>query len=140
MDKEFRSKVGGLYHIFMAIVSIGCVAAFLQANIWWIIGMILVLLITIHVFLNTWYVITAEGMLIAHCSFFPEKKIAIADIREIESTVMPAWSYALSLDRLMIWTEQGPWMMLSPKNKNEFVKTLRSFNPEITIKKESSFI
>ncbi|MDL2208027.1 PH domain-containing protein [Parabacteroides sp. OttesenSCG-928-O15] len=140
MDREFRSKVGGLYHVFLVIVGIGCVASFLQSNIWWIIGMTLITLITIHVFLNTWYVITADGMLIAHCSFFPEKKIAIAEIRTIEPTIMPAWSYALSFDRLLIGTDTGPWMMLSPRNKKEFISVLKSFNSDIEIKKESSFI
>ncbi|MDH6343351.1 hypothetical protein M2480_001340 [Parabacteroides sp. PFB2-12] len=140
MDREFRSKVGGIYHLFLVLVCIACVAVFLQSNIWWMIGMILVTLVTIHVFLNTWYVITADGMLIAHCSFFPEKKISIADIRTIEPTIMPAWSYALSFDRLLIGTETGPWMMLSPRNKKEFISVLKSFNAEIEIKKESSFI
>ena len=48
-------------------------------------------------FLNTYYRITEDDVLIAHCSIFPEKKIAIADIEALESTVMPVSSYALSL-------------------------------------------
>lgn len=140
MDREFRSKVDWWYHLVLILVGGGCVAAFLQAGIWPIIAMTAITLLAIHVFLNTWYRITADGFLIAHCSIFPEKKIAIADIQALEPTMMPASSYALSLDRLMIWTEKGPWMMISPRNRKEFINTLRQFNPEITIKKEDTFL
>lgn len=140
MDREFRSKVDWWYHLIIWIAALGCIAAFLQAGIWPIIGMVLITVLIIHVFLNTWYRITADGLLIAHCSIFPEKKIAIADIQALEPTMLPASSYALSLDRLMIWTAQGPWMMISPRNRKEFIKILREINPEITIKKEDTFI
>lgn len=139
MDREFRSKVDWWYYLLLIIVSIGCVAAFLQPNIWLIIGMVAITMLTIHVFLNTWYKITADGVLIIHCSFFPEKKIAIADIQALEASMMPVFSYSLSLDRLTIWSGDHPWMMVSPKNKNEFVKLLREINPEIVIKKEQIF-
>lgn len=140
MDREFRSKVGWWYHLIMILVCAGSIAAFLQAGIWPIIGMVLITVLTIHVFLNTWYRITADGMLIAHCSIFPEKKIAIADIQALEPTMMPVSSYALSLDRLMIWTGDKPWFIVSPKNKKEFIKVLREINPSIIIKKEDPLL
>lgn len=140
MDREFRSQVGWWYHLLMILVCAGCVAAFLQAGIWPIIGMVLVAVLVIHVFLNTWYKITADGMLITHCSIFPEKKIAIADIQALEPTMMPVSSYALSLDRLMIWSGGKPWMIVSPKNKKEFIRLLQDINPAIQIKKEDTFI
>ena len=71
----------------------------------------------LHVFFNTYYRITEDDVLIAHCSIFPEKKIAIADIEALESTVMPVSSYALSLDRLIIWSNGKPWMLISPTNR-----------------------
>jgi len=140
MDREFRSKIGWWYHLFMVLVVIGCIASFLQAGIWPIIGMILATALTIHVFLNTWYRITADGMLIIHCSIFPEKKIAIKDIQAVEPTMMPVSSYALSLDRLMIWSGDKPWMIVSPKNKKEFIQLLREINPSIILKKEDTFV
>ena len=73
-------------------------------------------------------------MLIAHCSIFPEKKIAIADIEVLESTVMPVSSYALSLDRLIIWSNGKPWMLISPTNRADFIKQLRKINPNIQLK------
>ena len=87
-----------------------------------------------HVFFNTYYRITEDDMLIAHCSIFPEKKIAIADIEALESTVMPVSSYALSLDRLIIWSNGKPWMLISPTNRADFIKQLRKINPNIQLK------
>ncbi len=82
----------------------------------------------------TYYRITEDDMLIAHCSIFPEKKIAIADIEALESTVMPVSSYALSLDRLIIWSNGKPWMLISPTNRADFIKQLRKINPNIQLK------
>ena len=102
MEREYKSKVGWWYHLVIIMVVIGCVAAFLRTNISAIVGMMVAALGVLHVFFNTYYRITEDDVLIAHCSIFPEKKIAIADIEALESTVMPVSSYALSLDRMII--------------------------------------
>lgn len=140
MDKEFKSSVGWWYHLILILITIGCIAAILQPNIWIIIAMLLAAMLALHVFLNTWYRITPDGILIAHCSIFPEKKIAVADIEALEPTMMPASSYALSLDRLMIWSDGKPWLLVSPKDKSRFVKALKEVNPDIVVMKESSII
>lgn len=95
MEREYKSKVGWWYHLVIILVMIGCVAAFLRTNIAAMAGMLLAALGVLHVFFNTYYRITEDDMLIAHCSIFPEKKIAIADIEALESTVIPVSSYAL---------------------------------------------
>ena len=127
MEREYKSKVGWWYHLVIIMVVIGCVAAFLRTNISAIVGMMVAALGVLHVFFNTYYRITEDDMLIAHCSIFPEKKIAIADIEALESTVMPVSSYALSLDR-------KPWMLISPTNRADFIKQLRKINPNIQLK------
>ena len=72
--------------------------------------------------------------LIAHCSIFPEKKIPISEISAVEVTVMPVSSYALSLDRLIIYKGDTQWLLISPVNKQDFVKLLKKHNPDIRIK------
>ena len=134
MEREYKSKVGWWYHLVIIMVVIGCVAAFLRTNISAIVGMMVAALGVLHVFFNTYYRITEDDMLIAHCSIFPEKKIAIADIEALESTVMPVSSYALSLDRLIIWSNGKPWMLISPTNRADFIKQLRKINPNIQLK------
>ena len=125
MEREYKSKVGWWYHLVIIMVVIGCVAAFLRTNISAIVGMMIAALGVLHVFFNTYYRITEDDMLIAHCSIFPEKKIA---------TVMPVSSYALSLDRLIIWSNGKPWMLISPTNRADFIKQLRKINPNIQLK------
>ena len=48
--------------------------------------------------------------------------------------MIPISSYALSLDRLIIWSEGKPWMLISPVNRDEFVKLLLKMNPNIQLK------
>ena len=53
---------------------------------------------------------------------------------EFALTVMPVSSYALSLDRLIIWSNGKPWMLISPTNRADFIKQLRKINPNIQLK------
>ena len=99
--------------------------------------MIVLLLFTlecVHMLLSIWYKVTDDGYLIAHCSLFPEKRIPISEISAVEVTVMPVSSYALSLDRLIIYKGDAQWLLISPVNKQDFLKLLRKHNPEIRIK------
>ncbi|MDH6358788.1 PH domain-containing protein [Parabacteroides sp. PF5-9] len=139
MEREFKSKIGWWYHFLIILIIGGCIVAFLSTNIGAMIGMLLIAALALHAMMNTYYRITTDGTLIAHCSIFPEKKIAIADIQALESTVMPMFSYALSMERIMIWIDDKPWMMVSPKEKQDFVKALRKINPNIVIKKDNLF-
>ena len=65
---------------------------------------------------------------------FPEKKILISEISAVEVTVMPVSSYALSLDRLIIYKGDTQWLLVSPVNKQDFVKLLKKHNSDIRIK------
>ena len=134
MDKEYKSEVGWVYHLVILLVIVECVRAFLVGGVVPIVASLLVALLVLHIFFNTYYRITADGMLIAHCSIFPEKRIAIEAIEAVEPTVMPVSSYALSLNRLIIWSQGRPWMLISPTNRKDFVKQLRMINPSIQIK------
>jgi Mn2+/Fe2+ NRAMP family transporter len=134
MDRVFKSKVGWWYHLAILLIAAGCVASILKARIDAIIISLLIAMLVIHILLNTWYKITEDGMLIAHCSIFPEKKIAISEISAIGSTVMPISSYALSLDRLIIYKSDKYWLLISPVDKKEFINQLKKINPTIKFK------
>ena len=125
MDRVFKSKVGWWYHLILLVMATSTVAAFVGGKS--PVTMIVLLL-------STWYKITADGYLIAHCSIFPEKKISISEISAVEVTVMPVSSYALSLDRLIIYKGDTQWLLISPVNKQDFVKLLKKHNPDIRIK------
>ena len=98
------------------------------------ISLLLTTLWCVHILLTTKYRITADGFLTAQCGFLPEKRVEISAIEAIEATMIPIFSYALSLDRLIIWSEGKPWMLISPVNRDEFVKLLLKMNPNIQLK------
>ncbi len=125
MDRVFKSKVGWWYHLVLLVMVASTVFAFVGGKS--PVTMVMLLL-------STWYKITADGHLIAHCSIFPEKKIPISEISAVEVTVMPVSSYALSLDRLIIYKGDTQWLLISPVNKQDFVKLLKKHNPDIRIK------
>ena len=135
MDRVFKSKVGWWYHLVLLVMVASTVFAFVGGKS--PVTMVMLLLFTlecIHMLLSTWYKITAGGHLIAHGSIFPEKKIPISEISAVEVTVMPVSSYALSLDRLIIYKGDTQWLLISPVNKQDFVKLLKKHNPDIRIK------
>ena len=134
MDRVFKSKIGWWYHLLIIVLAILCVVSVLHQKVAGIVTSLVASALTLHVFFNTYYVVTADGMLLLRCGFFPKKEIAIADIEALESTVMPVSSYALSLDRLIIWSNGKPWMLISPTNRADFIKQLRKINPNIQLK------
>lgn len=134
MEKEYKSEVGWIYHLVNLLVIGNCVVCFTRTNVAAIIISLLMALLVLHVFFNTYYRITADGMLVAHCSIFPEKRIAIEQIEAIEPSLMPVSSYALSLNRLIVWADGKPWMLISPVNRANFIKELQKINPSIQIK------
>lgn len=134
MDRIYKSKIGWWYHLIIILAIAGCVHAFTRANVLFMKVMLSVSALILHVLFNTYYVITEDGKLISHCSFFPEKKISIHNIDAVEASSMPVHSYALSLDRIIIWTDGKPWMLVSPQNEKHFISALREFNPDIEIR------
>lgn len=135
MDREFKSKVGWWYHLTLYVLIVATLLVYVRGGSpIAMIALLLVDLLCVHILLSTWYRITADGYLIAHCSIFPEKKIKIEDISAVETSVLPVSSYALSLDRLIIYKEDMQWLLVSPTDKKEFLRCLRKFNPEIKVK------
>ena len=134
MDRIFKSKVDWWFHGVVLLLCVSCVILIVRvAEIWAILVMFFCTYMSIHTLLNTWYKLTADGFLIVHCSFFPEKRLAVSEITAVESSFLPVSSYALSLDRIIIWKGNLQWLLISPVNKQEFVNVLRRMNPNIKI-------
>lgn len=134
MDRVFKSKVDWWYHGVVLLLCVSCVFLLVKgAEIWAILVTFFCTYMSIHTLLNTWYKLTADGFLVVHCSFFPEKRIDVSEITAVESSFLPVSSYALSLDRIIIWKGDQQWLLISPVNKQEFVNVLRRMNPDIKI-------
>ena len=140
MDRVFRSQVSWVYYLLLAIMVILCAIVVMGQNVWAIVITFLLTALVVHIFLSTNYVITEGGTLIASCGIFPKKVIEISQLDAIERSVMPVPSYALSFTRIALWTKEGIWMMVSPKDEAEFVKLLRKHNPDLKTLKTENFI
>lgn len=134
MDRVFKSKVDWWYYLLMLVLIGIAIHAILDTHAGVIVFALLANALCVHVLMDTWYRVTDDGMLIVHCSIFPEKRILIAEIEALELSINPVSSYALSLDRIMIWKAGKPWLLVSPKEKQAFVQLLRRINPRIVIK------
>ncbi|MCD7931360.1 MAG: PH domain-containing protein [Tannerellaceae bacterium] len=140
MDRTFKSKVGWWFHLLIWLLVAACVKVVLGQNIIMIAFVLLITVFVLHVFFNTYYIITADGRLIARCGIFPKKEIHISEIEALEPSIFPAFSYALSLNRIIVWKEEGMWMLISPENEKEFIKALKSFNPAIELRNNTTLL
>ncbi|MCD8269792.1 MAG: PH domain-containing protein [Parabacteroides sp.] len=140
MDRVFKSKIGWWYHLLVIMLAIVCVVSVLHQNVMAIVLSLVASALVLHIFFNTYYVVTANGMLLLRFGFFPKKEIAIADIEALQPSILPVFSYSLSLDRIVIWKEGKMWMLISPQNEREFVKLLKKFNPDIEIRSNAGLL
>ena len=140
MDRVFKSKVDWWYHLMIFILAVLCLLAAINFNWAAIAFTFLISVFAIHTLFNTDYTITTDGVLKLRCGIFPRKEIPIREIEALERTFMPAFSYSLSLNRLVIWKDGNMWMLVSPKNEKEFIQQLKKHNPDINLIKESDLL
>ncbi len=74
--------------------------------------------------LSTHYTLDSRQLLV-QCGPF-KWRIALADITAVTPTTNPLSSPALSLDRLRIDYGQGKSLMISPRNKEQFLRAMEA--------------
>lgn len=136
MKIKFKSKIG--LELAIPIVAVFGIVIFLSAmdnrEIHWIIVAILlpVILFIGDIFINTHYTIT-DNFLKIKCGFFYNKVIEIKSIKKIKYSNNPLSAPATSLDRLEIIFNKNESLLVSPKNKVDFIETLKSINRNIEV-------
>ncbi len=91
------------------------------------------LLFIAYIFTSIKYIIK-DTTLIVKAGFSMNEKIDISSIRKIEATNNIISSPAASFDRLEIFYKTYESIIVSPKNKDEFLSDLTRINPKIEIK------
>ena len=136
--QKFRSKIGLELVIPIAFVLLSVLALSAFQNPGWagtlIIGPIAILIV--YIFMSTLYRVDGQ-QLIVECGFFYKSKIDIQSIKKISETNNPLSSPATSLDRLEIVYGENKSVLISPKEKTNFIQTLQSLNPNIEVKLKS---
>lgn len=131
--KRYYSSINWWLALFLAISLGWPFGIALFHGVWWLIIILgFTIAAIIHMYLNTYYEIKEESLII-RSGFFRYATISIASIKKVRPSFSPLASAALSLDRLEISYGKFDSVLISPKEKEAFIHALMDLNPEIQI-------
>ncbi len=136
--KIYKSKIGLGIMGFIVIVIGGSSYFMIKDGIW--LGLfinLLVLAFIVFIFNQTYYTIKGD-ILRVKCAFFINKSIEIKRITTITETNNPIGAPAASLDRLEISIDNYDSVVISPKQKYDFIDHLKKLNPKIIVTLKSN--
>lgn len=135
MKKIYKSKIGLELAIPLVLVFGTVLTLTISQDPSWIGIVILlpVILFVVHMFMTTEYTIDNDKLKVK-CGFLYNKTIDIKSIRKITETNNPLSSPATSLDRLEINYGKFDSVLISPKQKSEFINEIKRLNPDIEVK------
>ena len=133
--KVFKSKIGLELVIPLSIVFGTEIFVFTYEKLGWIgIAILLpIILFVVHMLLTTYYTIN-ENSLIIKCGFLYNMAIDINTIKKISETNNLISSPAASIDRIEIIYGNHQSVIISPKQKKEFIDCILSLNPNVEVK------
>lgn len=131
--KKFASKID-LWFVMLLSLVFGIILTLFAFDENWIVFSILVLVVIFiaHMFATTFYVVNDEKVIIKS-GFFFNLSIKIKDIKRISKSNNIISSPALSFNRLEILYNKFDTILISPKDKEGFIKALKIINQEIEV-------
>lgn len=137
--KTYKSKLGvGLIIPTLPFLII-LINSFSQKSWVLVIICIIFLSLLLHLFFTTKYIITQENLNIKS-SFFYNLNVDIKTIRKVSETNNILSSPATSIDRLEVFYNKFDSILISPKEKKEFINNLLKINPNIEVKYKNASI
>lgn len=134
MTKTYKSEIGFTLVTPVAFLLLS-VEAFMIINKLWagaaLVGLVIILIG--YLFVDTSYKLTHDKKLKVKSGFLINKEIDVFTIEKVEPTRSPAASPALSLDRLKVIYDKHDYVIISPKEKVEFIRDLKNINPNIIV-------
>ena len=135
--KKFKSKVGLEFMIPIFGVLTFVLYTLIVTKAWIGTGIISVLILFIlYLFINTEYLISGENLNIKS-GFLVNENININSIRKLSETNDTISSPAASIDRIEILYNKFDTILVSPKDKYEFIESLTEINKNIEVKLKS---
>ncbi|WP_022829362.1 PH domain-containing protein [Sphingobacterium paucimobilis] len=131
----FKSKIstGLLILLLVAILLAPAIMLYHRTHVWEaIILLLLTSAICLPTLLNTHYTIE-EKVLKIRSGLLYKKNIPIDSVRKIVETNNMVSSPAASLDRLEIFFNSFDSVLISPKDKADFISTIQEINPKIEV-------
>ena len=131
--EKFKSKIDIWLVLFLVIIFGGIAIKLALDRIWGVLLFILlVIAFIVHMFMTTFYIIKDQKLII-RCGFLITISINIAIIKKISETSDMISSPALSLDRLEIFYNKFDTVLISPGDKEGFIRAIQKINPQIEV-------
>jgi hypothetical protein len=131
--KNYKSKLGLELIIPFSLIFGYAIFELITEKSW--LG-VFILFLTISFILYTLFSINykiEKDNLNIKCTFLINENIAITSIRKITETYNPLSSPAASIDRIEIFYNKFDSVLISPKNKKEFIEEVLKINPNIEV-------
>lgn len=134
MEKKFPSKIGFLIFIPVSFLILMPIILIYNNLFFWppVLLSFVAVAFMAHLLLSTHYIVK-DGNLKIKSGFVYNLNIPISTIRKINESNSVLSSPAASLDRLEISFNKYDSVLISPKEKAEFIKTMLEINPTIEV-------
>lgn len=134
--KKYPSKIDTWFiGLMVASLGIPLILSVWEGDWWALLIMVITTLFVGNIFLSTHYTINGENLMIKS-GIIISKTIKIKDIYRIEKTNSILSSPALSLDRIEIFYGNQNSIIISPKEKSDFITELLKVNENIKVSQE----
>ncbi len=131
--KIFKSKIDWWFGLILVYPIFLSITALLEGEWIGLLGLAGVVGFILILSKTTQYIIN-ENQLIVKSTWIVNERIDISKIKKIEKSNSILSSPALSLDRLLVRYNKYDEVLISPKEKKEFIDELLKINPTIEIK------
>lgn len=134
MSKVYKSKIGLELVIPLVLVFGAVLFLIISEEPGWL-GLVIILpviVFIVYMFMTTYYTISGNNLRIK-CGFIINKTIDIHTINKISETNNPLSSPATSIDRLEITYREFDSILISPKQKKEFINEILALNPNVEV-------
>ena len=134
MEKKFPSKIGFLIVIPISFLILMPIVLIYKNSFFWppVLLSFVAFAFMAHLLLSTHYIVK-DGNLKIKSGFIYNLNIQISTIRKINESNSVLSAPASSLDRLEIIYNKYDSVLISPKEKAAFIKTMLEINPIIEV-------
>ena len=131
--RVFKSKIDWWFGLILVYPIFVSIKAMVEGEWLGLLGLAAVVGFILFLSKTTQYIIN-ENQLIVKSTWIVNERIDISKITKVEKSNSILSSPALSLDRLLVRYNKYDEVLISPKEKKEFIDELLKINPTIEIK------
>lgn len=131
--RVFKSKIDWWFGLILVYPIFLSIKAMVEGEWLGLLGLVAAIGFILFLSKTTQYIIN-ENQLIVKSTWIVNERIDISKITKVEKSNSILSSPALSLDRLLVRYNKYDEVLISPKEKKEFIDELLKINPTIEIK------